>query len=65
MHAFQITLVVAFYAVLANTLFGVAASLLGALRFHGKRTLNALIDLPLAVSVRWWSAFRWSSSTAA
>jgi sulfate/thiosulfate transport system permease protein len=50
-HAFQITIVVAFYAVLANTLFGVGASLLIVRhRFRGKRVLNALIDLPLAVS---------------
>jgi sulfate transport system permease protein len=51
MHAFQITAVVTFYAVLANTLFGVtAAILLVRYRFPGKRILNALIDLPLAVS---------------
>jgi sulfate transport system permease protein len=50
-HAFQITIVVAFYAVLANTIFGVGASLLLVRHdFRGKRVLNALIDLPLAVS---------------
>jgi sulfate transport system permease protein len=50
-HAFQITIVVAFYAVLANTFFGVGASLLLVRhRFRGKRVLDALIDLPLAVS---------------
>jgi sulfate/thiosulfate transport system permease protein len=50
-HAFQITIVVAFYAVLANTVFGVGAALLIVRhRFRGKRVLNALIDLPLAVS---------------
>ena len=50
-HAFQITLVVAFYAVLANTVFGVGAALLLVRhRFRGKRVLDALIDLPLAVS---------------
>ncbi len=50
-HAFQITAVVAFYAVLANTLFGVAtAILLVRHNFRGKRVLNALIDLPIAVS---------------
>ncbi len=50
-HAFQITAVVTFYSVLANTVFGVlAAILLVRYRFPGKRTLNALIDLPLAVS---------------
>jgi sulfate transport system permease protein len=51
LHAFQITAVVSFYAVVANTLFGVvAAMLLVRYRFPGKRILNALIDLPLAVS---------------
>ena len=51
LHAFQLTAVVAFYAVLANTVFGVVtALLLVRYRFHGKRVLNALIDLPLAVS---------------
>ena len=50
-HAFQITGVVTFYAVLANTIFGVTtAILLVRHRFAGKRVLNALIDLPLAVS---------------
>jgi sulfate transport system permease protein len=51
MHAFQITAVVAFYAVIANTVFGVAAALLLVRHeFRGKRVLNALIDLPIAVS---------------
>jgi sulfate/thiosulfate transport system permease protein len=51
MHAFQITAVITFYAVIANTVFGVLASiLLVRYRFPGKRVLNALIDLPLAVS---------------
>lgn len=51
LHAFQITGVVAFYAVLANTVFGLAAALLLARHsFRGKRVLNALIDLPIAVS---------------
>jgi sulfate transport system permease protein len=50
-HAFQITIVVSFYAVLANTIFGLGASLLLVRHeFRGKRVLNALIDLPLAVS---------------
>ena len=50
-HAFQLTAVIAFWAVLANTVFGVvAALLLVRYDFHGKRVLNALIDLPLAVS---------------
>ena len=51
LHAFQITAVVAFYAVLANTVFGVlAAILIVRYRFPGKRLINALIDLPIAVS---------------
>jgi sulfate transport system permease protein len=51
MHAFQITAVVTFYAVIANTIFGVlAAILLVRYRFAGKRLMSALIDLPLAVS---------------
>ena len=50
-HAFQVTLSVAFPAVVANTVFGVgAAILLVRHRFPGKRMLDALIDLPLAVS---------------
>jgi len=50
-HAFQITAVVTFYAVIANTVFGVgAAILLVRHQFRGRRVLNALIDLPIAVS---------------
>jgi sulfate/thiosulfate transport system permease protein len=51
LHAFQITLLVAIPAVIANTLFGVgAAILLTRHDFWGKRAFNAVIDLPLAVS---------------
>jgi sulfate transport system permease protein len=50
-HAFEVTLSVAFWAVLANTLFGVGTALLLVRhRFPGKRVLGALIDLPVAVS---------------
>lgn len=50
-HAFQVTIVVAFYAVLLNTVFGIGtAVLLVRHRFPGKRLLGALIDLPVAVS---------------
>jgi sulfate/thiosulfate transport system permease protein len=50
-HAIAVTLVVAFYAVLANTVFGVgAALLLVRRRFPGRRVVDAVIDLPLAVS---------------
>jgi sulfate transport system permease protein len=50
-HAFQVTVTVAVWAVVANTVFGVGtAVLLVRHQFPGKRILNALIDLPLAVS---------------
>ncbi len=50
-HAFEVTLSVAFWTVAANTLFGVGTALLLVRhRFPGKRILGALIDLPLAVS---------------
>jgi sulfate transport system permease protein len=50
-HAFKVTLTVALWAVVLNTIFGVVVALLLARRnFPGKRVLNALIDLPLAVS---------------
>ncbi|MEV1172309.1 sulfate ABC transporter permease subunit [Nonomuraea sp. NPDC049784] len=49
--AFRVTLIVAFWAVLANTVFGVGAAILLVRHdFPGKRLLNALIDLPMAVS---------------
>jgi sulfate transport system permease protein len=51
LHAFQVTIQVAAAAVVLNTVFGVIAALLlvrGNLPF--KRVLNALIDLPIAVS---------------
>jgi sulfate/thiosulfate transport system permease protein len=50
-HAIRVTVVVAFWTVLANTVFGLlTALLLARANFPGKRILNALIDLPLAVS---------------
>ena len=50
-HAFQVTLETAIPAVIANTLFGVGvAILLVRHRFVGRRVLNALVDLPIAVS---------------
>lgn len=50
-HALQITAVVTFWAVLANTIFGVTAAILLVRHdFRGKRVVGALIDLPLAVS---------------
>ena len=49
--AINLTLVVAFYAVVINLVFGVGISiLLVRYEFPGKRVLSALIDLPLSVS---------------
>ncbi|MEV0234562.1 sulfate ABC transporter permease subunit [Nonomuraea sp. NPDC050786] len=49
--AFRVTLIVAFWAVLANTVFGVGTAILLVRHdFPGKRLLSALIDLPMAVS---------------
>jgi sulfate/thiosulfate transport system permease protein len=51
LHAFQVTLEVAIPAVIANTVFGVGvAILLVRHRFLGRRVLDALVDLPIAVS---------------
>ena len=50
-HALVLTVKVAVLAVLANTVFGVGASLLLVRgRFPGRRLLSSVIDLPLAVS---------------
>jgi sulfate/thiosulfate transport system permease protein len=50
-HALQVTLTVAGFAVVFNTTFGLIASfLLVRHDFPGKRLLDKLIDLPLAVS---------------
>jgi sulfate transport system permease protein len=50
-HAFQLTAVIAVVTVACNAVFGVAlALLLVRHQFPGKRLLNALVDLPLAVS---------------
>ncbi len=50
-HALILTVKVAVLAVIANTIFGVGASLLLVRgRFPGRRVLSALIDLPIAVS---------------
>ena len=51
LHAFRVTAIVAFWSVLLNTIFGVGvAILLVRHQFPGRRLLNLLIDLPLAVS---------------
>jgi sulfate/thiosulfate transport system permease protein len=50
-HAFWLTLEIAAIAVPLNTIFGVAmALLLARRRFPGRALLNALVDLPFAVS---------------
>jgi len=50
-HALKVTLQVSIIAVVLNTIFGVGVSLLLVRRdFPGKRVLNLLIDLPLAIS---------------
>jgi sulfate/thiosulfate transport system permease protein len=50
-HSFKLTAIVAVLAVIANTIFGVGlAVLLVRHRFPGRRLLNAVVDLPLAVS---------------
>jgi sulfate transport system permease protein len=51
MHALRLTVMVSVVAVVINTVFGVGISiLLVRYRFRGRRALNALVDLPLAVS---------------
>jgi sulfate transport system permease protein len=50
-HALQVSATVAATAVVANTVFGVGfAVLVVRHRFRGRRLLNALVDLPVAVS---------------
>lgn len=50
-YALQLTLYAAFWAVVINTVFGIGISLLLVrYEFPGRRTLSALIDLPLSVS---------------
>jgi sulfate transport system permease protein len=51
LHAFKVTAQVAVFSVIANTIFGVGtAVLLVRHEFPGRRVLNLLVDLPLAVS---------------
>ncbi|MEX0817360.1 MAG: hypothetical protein WD027_07925, partial [Gaiellales bacterium] len=51
LHALWLTIVIALIAVPANTVFGVLCALvLVRQRFRGQRALNALIDLPFALS---------------
>ena len=50
-HAFELTLLITAIAVPANTIFGVVAALAIVRRpFRGKGLVNAIVDLPLALS---------------
>ncbi len=50
-HAFYLTILIAAIAVVANTIFGVGcALLLVRTNFRGKALLNAVVDLPFAIS---------------
>ncbi len=50
-HAFLITIVIALIAVPANTIFGIACAIaIVRQRFPGKGIVNAVVDLPLALS---------------
>src|SRR4051812_30086213 len=50
-HAFYLTVLIAAIAVPANAIFGVACAwVLARYEFRGKRVLDALVDLPFAVS---------------
>ena len=51
LHAFYLTILIAVIAVVANTIFGVGcALLLVRTNFRGKALLNAVVDLPFAIS---------------
>ena len=50
-HALYLTLLIAAIAVPANTIFGIVCALaIVRYRFRGKGVVNALVDLPLALS---------------
>jgi sulfate/thiosulfate transport system permease protein len=50
-HAYKVTLIVAAFAVVLNTVFGVGlALLLARYRFPGRRLFNVLADVPITVS---------------
>ncbi len=72
-HAFYLTCVIALIAVPLNAVFGVACAwLLARYEFRGKRLLDALVDLPFAISpvvvglalILVWGREGWFSSTA-
>jgi len=51
LHALKVTLILAAIAVPANTIFGIVCALaIVRYRFRGKGLVNALVDLPLALS---------------
>ena len=51
LHAFYLTILISLIAVVANTIFGVGcALLLVRTNFRGKALLNAVVDLPFAIS---------------
>jgi sulfate transport system permease protein len=50
-HAFQLTLIIAVWAVVLNTVFGIGVALiLARYRFPGRGLLSALINLPISIS---------------
>jgi sulfate transport system permease protein len=72
-HAFYLTCVIALIAVPLNAVFGVACAwLLARYEFRGKRLLDALIDLPFAISpvvvglalILVWGNKGWFASTS-
>ena len=72
-HAFFLTCLIAAIAVPANAIFGVAcAYLLARYEFRGKRLLDALVDLPFAISpvvvglalILVWGRDGWFGSTS-
>ncbi len=71
-HAFYLTIMIALIAVPANAVFGVACAwLLARYEFRGKRLLDALVDLPFAISpvvvglalILVWGQDGWFSTT--
>jgi sulfate transport system permease protein len=51
LHAFKVTILIALIAVPANTIFGIVCALaIVRQRFPGKGVVNAVVDLPLALS---------------
>ena len=72
-HAFYLTCMIALIAVPANAVFGVACAwLLARYEFRGKRVLDALVDLPFAISpvvvglalILVWGNEGWFASTS-